>query len=105
MHQFRPTITYLDVLSRKQRRTRDDDSDSDAGPPPDPDEPAPPPAPAKEKKPVGEARDVQVAAKKTDEKSLQGGLSAIRREMLTVIHAEEDEAWTDFDFFDAQVCR
>ena len=44
-HQFRPTLTYMDALTRKSRRRgggfSDDESD---GPPPDPDEPAPPEA-------------------------------------------------------------
>ncbi|KAI0034302.1 DNA-directed RNA polymerase III subunit Rpc5 [Vararia minispora EC-137] len=104
IHQLRPTLTYLDALSRKTRHTRGDDSDSE-GPPPDPDEPAPPPAPAKEKKPTGEAKDVQIAARKTDEKSSQGGLSTVRREMLTAIHAEEDEPWTDYEFFGAETTQ
>lgn len=107
---MRPTLTYLDVLSRKSRRARGagSDSDSDDGPPPDPDEPAPAPVPKKEKKSAGDAREVQVAARKTDDKggqNLQGGLSTIRREMLIAIRAEEDEAWQDFDYYDGEVCR
>ncbi|KAI0068406.1 hypothetical protein BV25DRAFT_1818816 [Artomyces pyxidatus] len=106
-HQMRPTLTYLDVLSRKSRRARGagSDSDSDDGPPPDPDEPAPAPVPKKEKKSAGDAREVQVAARKTDDKggqNLQGGLSTIRREMLIAIRAEEDEAWQDFDYYDGE---
>jgi len=102
-HQLRPTLTYLDVLSRKTRRHVDDESDSDAGPPPDPEEPVPPPPPPKEKKPVGDAKDVQVAAKKTDEKGLQGGFSSVRRDMLKALHDEEDEQWTAYSFFDSEV--
>ncbi|KAI0274613.1 DNA-directed RNA polymerase III subunit Rpc5 [Gloeopeniophorella convolvens] len=102
-HQMRPTLTYLDVLGRKSRRGRgaDSDSDSDEGPPPDPDEVPPAAAPKKEKKPVGEAKEVQVAARKADDKgnqNLQGGLSAVRREMLMALRAEEDEAWNDFAY-------
>ncbi|KAI0651728.1 Sin-like protein conserved region-domain-containing protein [Trametes meyenii] len=101
-HQFRPTLTYMDMYTRKTRRTRGgDDSDDDDGPPPDPDEPPPAPAPKKEKKPVGDAKEVQVAVRKTGESSglqFQGGLTQVRREMLTLIHAEEDERWEDFEY-------
>ncbi|KAJ7431820.1 DNA-directed RNA polymerase III subunit Rpc5 [Mycena galericulata] len=106
-HQLRPTLTYLDILSRKNKRSRGgggSDSDSDDGPPPDPDEPAPAPAPKKEKKPSGDAREVQVTARKSEDKGgiqpLQGGLSTARREMLIAIRAEEDEAWQDLEFCD-----
>ncbi|KAJ7786098.1 DNA-directed RNA polymerase III subunit Rpc5 [Mycena metata] len=108
-HQLRPTLTYLDILSRKNKRSRGgggSDSDSDDGPPPDPDEPAPAPTPApkKEKKSAGEAREVQVTARKAEDKGgaqqLQGGLSVARREMLIAIRAEEDEAWQDLEFCD-----
>lgn len=108
-HQLRPTLTYLDVHSRKnKRRGGGDDSDSDDGPPPDPDEPAPAPAPKKEKKAVGEVKEIQVTAKRAGEDKgpgglMQGGLSQARRDMLTMIRAEEDEAWVDFEFFDAEV--
>ncbi|KAF7339645.1 DNA-directed RNA polymerase III subunit rpc5 [Mycena sanguinolenta] len=104
-HQLRPTLTYLDILSRKNKRSRaggGSDSDSDDGPPPDPDEPAPPPAPKKEKKPTGEAREVQVTARKSEDKGnlqqIPGGPSAARREMLIAIRSEEDESWQDLEF-------
>ncbi|KAI0361766.1 hypothetical protein OH77DRAFT_1418032 [Trametes cingulata] len=102
-HQFRPTLTYMDMYTRKTRRTRGgDDSDEDDGPPPDPDEPAPAPAPKKEKKPAGDAKEVQVAVRKAGESStglqFQGGMTQVRREMLTLIHAEEDERWEDFEY-------
>ncbi|KAJ6604448.1 DNA-directed RNA polymerase III subunit Rpc5, partial [Mycena vulgaris] len=106
-HQLRPTLTYLDILSRKSKRSRaggGSDSDSDDGPPPDPDEPAPAPAPKKEKKASGEAREVQVTARKSEDKGgiqpVQGGLSTARREMLIAIRAEEDESWQDLEFCD-----
>lgn len=61
----------------------------------------------KEKRPVGEVKDVQVTAKKSDDKgglnSLTGGLSQGRRDMLTAIHAEEDEKWEDMEFFNGDV--
>lgn len=106
-HQFRPTMTYMDMHTRKTRRRGGDDSDSDDGPPPDPDEPAPAPAPKKEKKPAGEAKEVQVAVRKTGESSgpqFSGGLTQVRREMLTLIHAEEDERWVDFEYCGGEVC-
>jgi DNA-directed RNA polymerase III subunit RPC5 len=105
-HQLRPTLTYLDVFSRKNKRSRgDDDSDSDDGPPPDPDEPAPPPVQKKEKKPAGEVKEIQVAARRAvgDDKSMQGGLSTARREMLMILRAEEDETWEDLEVFGGEV--
>lgn len=106
---MRPTLTYMDVLSRKSRRSRagnGSDDDSDDGPPPDPDEPAPAPAPKKEKKPAGDVKEVQVAVRKTGEQGVQfqGGLTAVRREMLMMIHAEEDEKWVDYEYCDGEVC-
>jgi len=110
-HQLRPTLTYLDVLSsRKTKRFRagaGSESESDDGPPPDPDEPAPIPTPKKDKKPAGEAKEVQVSARKSDEKGgqqpLQGGLSSVRRDMLSIIRTEEEENWQDLEFCDGEV--
>ncbi|KAJ3571586.1 hypothetical protein NP233_g3663 [Leucocoprinus birnbaumii] len=104
-HQFRPTLTHLDILSRRNRRGRQggSDSDSDDGPPPDPDDPAPLEVPKKEKKSVGPGKEVQVSARKSDDKggaSALGGLSAVRRDMLRIIRLEEDEEWDDLRFFD-----
>jgi len=110
-HQLRPALTYMDVLNRKtQRRGRtgtDSDSDSDDGPPPDPDEPAPAPAVKKEPKASGsgEAREVNVAIRKADERggqSLQGGLSAVRREMLQLMRGEDEEPWEDIVYCDGE---
>ncbi|KAH7883721.1 DNA-directed RNA polymerase III subunit Rpc5 [Phlebopus sp. FC_14] len=106
-HQFRPTLTYLDAMSRKSRRSKNgigSDSESDEGPPPDPDEPAPPHAPKKDKKPV-EVKEVQVSARKTSDDrggGLQGGMSAVRREMLLAIRSEEDEPWLSVEFYDGE---
>ncbi|KAF7320250.1 hypothetical protein MKEN_00809600 [Mycena kentingensis (nom. inval.)] len=103
-HQMRPTLTYLDILSRKNKRSHADSDDSDDdGPPPDPDEAPPPPVEKKVKKPSGETKEVHVAARKTDDKNggqTLGGLSTARREMLAAIHAEEDEGWQDLKFYD-----
>lgn len=107
-HQFRPTLSYLDILSRKNKRSRGgggSDSDSDDGPPPDPDEIAPVVAPKKEKKAATDAKEVHVTARKTDDQNGpgQGGLSAVRREMLHLMREEEDEKWKDLEFCDVTV--
>ncbi|KAF5355954.1 hypothetical protein D9756_003892 [Leucocoprinus leucothites] len=107
-HQFRPTLAYLDILSRRSRRGRQggSDSESDDGPPPDPEDPAPVEAPKKEKKSTGPGKEVQVSARKSDDKSgtsTLGGLSAVRRDMLRVIRSEEDEEWDELRFFDIAV--
>ena len=104
-HQFRPTLTYLDALSRKSKRGGGNDSDSDDGPPPDPDDPTPTVTMKKEKKPAGDAKEVQVSARRADDKSgaTVGGLSAVRREMLHIPRVEEDEAWEPLEFCDVSV--
>lgn len=105
-------MTYLDLLSKKGKRSRHgpgSDSDSDDGPPPDPDDPASQQLfqPKKERKPTAEAREVQVSAKKTDDKSglqpLQGGLSSTRRDILQALRREDEEMWTDLEYHDEQV--
>lgn len=102
-------MTYIDVLMRKNtRRSRTNDEsdvDSDEGPPPDPDE-APPVPVKKDRKAVGEAKEVQVAIKKVEDKGgqqLQGGLSAVRREMLLLLREEDEEKWEDIEYFDGEV--
>ena len=108
VHQLRPSLTYLDVQSRKQKHSRGgDDSESDDGPPPDPDEPVPAPVTKKEKKPAGEMREVQLTARKVDDKGagqVQGAISVVRREMLQAIRVEEDESWEDLRYCDMMVC-
>jgi DNA-directed RNA polymerase-3 subunit RPC5 len=62
--------------------------------------------PKKGKKPAGEAKEVQVAARKAEEKGgrdLQGGMSAMRREMLMSLRAEEEEEWQDLTFHGPEV--
>ncbi|KAF8640487.1 hypothetical protein AX17_000150 [Amanita inopinata Kibby_2008] len=104
LHQFRPTMTYLDALSRKGRRSNagaGSESESDDGPPPDPDEaPAVAASKAKDKKPV-EMREIHVSTRKADDKGAMVGLSTVRREMLQIIRAEEDEEWHNYEFCDA----
>ncbi|KIY45428.1 hypothetical protein FISHEDRAFT_49361 [Fistulina hepatica ATCC 64428] len=109
-HQMRPTLTYLDLLSKKSKRGRGygSDSDSDDGPPPDPDEVQPSVEKKKGKKKAGETREVQVSARRADDVNgvqILGGMSAARREMLMAIHAEEDESWCDMDFFDSTMAE
>jgi hypothetical protein len=121
VHQFRPSMTYMDVLSRRaaaisRRRAMgaagaDSDSESD-GPPPDPDEPAPPPKEKEKgkKKESGSAlpaREVQVTTRRAEDKSggmtFPGGLSGVRREMLMQMRAESDDKWENLKWFDAEV--
>ncbi|KAH9985423.1 DNA-directed RNA polymerase III subunit Rpc5 [Russula compacta] len=102
-HQLRPTLTYLDGLNRKSRRSHGAESDSDSGDgsPADPDEVSPDSIPKKAKKSGGDAKEVQIAARKVEEKGgrdLHGGLSATRREMLMCLRAEEEEEWQDFAY-------
>jgi len=46
-----------------------------------------------------------VSARKTDDQGglNQGGLSAVRREMLHIIRSEEDENWESLEFNDVTV--
>jgi DNA-directed RNA polymerase-3 subunit RPC5 len=107
-HQFRPTVTYLDTLSRRNRRGRQggSSSDSEDGPPLDPDDPTPVEASRREKKAAGPGKEVQVSARKADDKggiSAPGSLSAVRREMLRAIRLEEDEEWNELEFYNFTV--
>lgn len=107
-HQFRPTLTYLDILSRRDRRSRlgGSDSETDNGPPLDPEELPPVDVPKRDKKAPGPGKEIQVSARRGDDKgsvSTLGGLSAVRRDMLRAIRAEEDEEWCSLHFFDTLV--
>ena len=97
----------MDILSRKNKRSRgaDSDSDSDDGPPPDPDEIAPAVPVKKEKKAAGDAKEVHVSARTSDDQSglAQGSLSAVRREMLHIIRVEEEEQWESLAFCNVTV--
>lgn len=106
-HQFRPSLTYLDILSRRDRRGRPggSDSESDEGLPPDPDEP-PTIEVKRDKKASGSGKEVQVSTRRADDKggaSALGGLSAVRRDMLRAIRVEEDEDWSELQFSNAAV--
>ena len=60
----------------------------------------------KEKKPTGEAKEVQLTAKKTEDRGmqqLQGGLTQMRRDMLRSMRDEAEENWENLDFFDGKV--
>ncbi|KAH7106729.1 hypothetical protein BKA62DRAFT_684926 [Auriculariales sp. MPI-PUGE-AT-0066] len=102
--QFRPTMTYLDIISRKARPKRSGaDSDSDDGPPPDPDEPSAPPPQKNKKKADVDAREVQLSAKKANDDKLHAGLnnlSQVRQEMLGQLRAEMTEKWQDWEYCD-----
>jgi DNA-directed RNA polymerase III subunit RPC5 len=107
-HQFRPTLTYLDVLSHRNKRAWGgaSDSESDDGPPPDPDEPAPSPVVKKEKRLAAESKEVQVSTRKIEDKGgtqVLGGLSAVRKEIIHAIRAEEDVPWEELQFYDVSV--
>jgi DNA-directed RNA polymerase III subunit RPC5 len=98
----------LDILSHRSKRAWGgaSDSESDDGPPPDPDEPARIPIAKKEKRPMAESREVQVSARKIEDKGgaqVPGGLSAVRKEMLHAIRAEEDVSWEGLQFYDVSV--
>lgn len=112
-HQLRPSLTYLDVLSKQSKRTQasgGDESDSEEGPPPDSVEPVASTSTAKSKKEKqsSDSKEVQVTAKKSTEDrtgslQFQGGLSQVRREMLTMIRDEAEEQWVDLQHCDAEV--
>lgn len=98
----------MDILSRRSKRSwgGTSDSDSDDGPPPDPDELTRIPVAKKEKRPTGELKEVQVSARKIEDKgSAQGlgGLSTVRKEILHTIRVEEDVSWEDLQFYDVSV--
>lgn len=106
-HQLRPSLTYLDVIakhqsSREKRRDSDDESDDPA---PDPDEPTPVVAPPKKEKKTLEAREVQVTARKVEDKGgpSMGGMSQLRRDMLTRMRTEHQEEWERLEWCDAEV--
>ena len=103
-HQLRPTLTYMDHLSRKKGGRGGDDSGSeDDGPPQDPDEVAA--EVIKKEKPEPQAKEVQVSVRKStpDEKNVLGGLSVQRRELLSHIRAEEDDPWEELVYNDGVV--
>ena len=106
LHQFRPTLTYLDMQSKKNKRSRagaGSESESDEDPPPDPDDaPVASTSKGKEKKQV-EMREINVSTRKADEKGMAMGLSTARREMLQIIRAEEEEEWHNYEYCDATV--
>ncbi len=74
-------------------------------PPPDPDE-APVASSSKgkgkEKKPA-EMREINVSTRKTDDKGMTQGLSTVRREMLQIIRAEEEEEWLNYEYHNVTV--
>jgi len=101
-HQLRPTLTYMDHLSRKKGGRGGEDSGSEGdGPPQDPDEAAT--EATNKEKPEPQAKEVQVSVRKSmpDEKNVLGGLSVQRRELLSHIRAEEDDPWEELVYYDS----
>lgn len=99
--QLRPTLTYMDHISRKKGGRGGEESGSeDDGPPRDPDEV--PPDAVKKEKPEPQAKEVQVSVRKStpDEKNILGGLSVQRRELLAHIRAEEEDPWEELVYYD-----
>ena len=102
--QLRPTLTYMDHLSRKKGgRAGNDSGSEDDGPPQDADEVAA--DVIKKEKPEPQAKEVQVSVRKSmpDEKNILGGLSAQRRELLAHIRAEEEDPWEELVYYDGAV--
>jgi DNA-directed RNA polymerase III subunit RPC5 len=103
-HQLRPTLTYLDVLSRKGSTSRPglgSGSDSEGGPGPDET------IPFSNSGQKQDAKEVQVSARRAEDNGkmpyLQGGLTSVRREMLLALRNEEEEKWEELVFCDASV--
>lgn len=102
--QLRPTLTYMDHLSRKKaERVGEDSGSEDGGPPQDPDEVTA--DVIKKEKPELQAKEVQVSVRKStpDEKNVLGGLSAQRRQLLAHIRAEEEDPWEELLYYDGAV--
>ncbi|KAG8999397.1 hypothetical protein FRB90_012083 [Tulasnella sp. 427] len=93
VHQFRPTLTYMDVLSRKTKSTAEDDEEGEE------ENAAPATAAATAAK---SAREVVVAARGTPGEGAGnvGGLSALRREMISTMRKEQEERWVDMQWDD-----
>ena len=91
----------MDHLSgKKGGRGGEESGSEDDGPPQDPDE-----MDVTKKKPEPQAKEVQVSVRKSmpDEKNVLGGLSVQRRELLSHIHAEEDDPWEELVYHDGAV--
>ncbi|KAG8928835.1 hypothetical protein FRC03_002415 [Tulasnella sp. 419] len=95
-HQFRPSLTYLDVLSRKAKPQVGDDEEEDE------DE-------GNADKGKAPARDVQISARGSGEgaggAAAMGGLSAVRREMIATMRKEQEEKWHDLDWYDEKTSQ
>jgi hypothetical protein len=67
-----------------------------------------PSTPQKTDKRLADAKEVHVSTRKVEDKGNvpypQGGLTAVRREMLLALRTEEEEKWEDLEFYDADVC-
>jgi len=99
--QLRPTLTYMDHLSKKKGGRGGEESGSeDDGPPQYPDEVTL--DVVKKEKPEPQAKEVQVSVRKSmpDEKNVLGGLSVQRRELLAHIRAEAEDPWEELVYHD-----
>jgi DNA-directed RNA polymerase-3 subunit RPC5 len=67
-----------------------------------------PNSPQKPDKRLADAKEVHVSTRKAEDRGNvpypQGGLTAVRREMLLTMRTEEEEKWEDLDFYDTEVC-
>ncbi|KAG8904386.1 hypothetical protein FRB99_001841 [Tulasnella sp. 403] len=87
-HQFRPTLTYLDVLQRRAKPMVgdvDEEEDEEGG------------GAAQQSKPAG--REVVVRASGGADANL-GGLSALRRDIITTMRKEQEDKWVDLEWND-----
>ncbi|KAG9011459.1 hypothetical protein FRB94_008290 [Tulasnella sp. JGI-2019a] len=90
IQQFRPTLTYLDVLARQKSKpaTLDDGEEGDEP------EPAIPAAAPKAREVVVSARGGEAGG------SGMGQMTALRREMIAAARKEQKGAWVDLEWFD-----
>lgn len=89
IQQFRPTLTYLDVLTRQKAKPaayeEEDDDNADAVP-------------------AGKAREVVVSARGGEQSGGgMGQMTGLRREMIATARKEQKEAWVDLEWFDEAV--
>ncbi|KAG8882785.1 hypothetical protein FRB97_007719 [Tulasnella sp. 331] len=94
IQQFRPTLTYLDVMARQKSKPATLDDEGDGG---DEVEPAIPASAPK-------AREVVVSARGSEASGGgMGQMSALRREMISAARKEQKEGWVDLEWFDEMV--
>ena len=92
-YQFRPTMTYLDLLSRKTAPTVGDEEEEEE------EVPAAKPAGAAHTT----AKEIVVSARDATAGASVGGLSALRRELISTLRKEQDEKWVDLEWHEQDV--